>query len=418
MNEESKPKSTSSKPQPLRILFAVSMPYPNGRSDTRRIRTLTRELARQGQQVEVLLPFSRIPQPAVQWIDGVYVQWVSVPHSINDFLNKRGRVRLSVQFASRFKWLIKLWDKSRRRDYEWLYLYQPGIDALFAAVIARFWGRKVCSEYVDVLSSVGYRGPALKLIYPLQALADRVNPALSHQLLVISSVLERLYRPRVRHAAIMRFPILVDTERFGSGKRDRFRQQLNLGERPIVVYTGSFSHPQGLRVLIEAMTGVVVQRPDAMLLIAGGSLAADADDADSLLRQNNLTGNARYLGMLEEVDVVDLQAAADVLVMPKLDDPINHAGLSTKFAEYLASGKAVVASNVGDISMYVTHGQDAFLVPPGDRCALENALVKLLEQDAIRHVIGSNGRRVAQQTFDVGVQTARLISALGKTSGF
>jgi glycosyltransferase involved in cell wall biosynthesis len=412
MSEKSMAESTQRNRQPLRILFAVSMPYPEGRSDTRRIRTLTRELARQGHEIEIFLPFSRNPQPAVQWIDGVRVRWGAVPSSASEFMTERGRVRLWVQFTARLKWLVQLWSKSRHGEYEWLYLYQPGFDALFAVLIARCWGRRVCSEYVDVLSSIGYKGFVLKLIYLFQVLADRMIPALSHQILVISSTLERIHRQHANHAAIMRFPILVDTQRFGSGQRNKFRQQLNLGDCPIVAYTGSFAHPQGLRVLIEAMAGVVVQKPAAMLLIAGGSLAPDADDADLLLQQNNLMQNARYLGMLGESDVIDLQAAADVLVMPKLDDPINHAGLSTKFAEYLASGNAVVASNVGDISLYVAHGQDVCLVPAGDRRALESALLKLLEQDALRHWLGSNGRQVAQQAFDVRVQADKLVRAL------
>ncbi len=397
---------------PIQILFAVSMPYPEGRSNTRRIRAIAGELVRQGHQVCVFLPFSRVPQPAVQVIEGTKVEFAAVPQTENAFLDGKGRVKLSVHFFSRCRWLMGLWRKSKRREYDWLYLYQPGIDGLLATLIARCFRRKVVSDYVDILSADGYYTFILRLVYLLQVLADWTVPALSHLVLVISSRLEGVYRGRCRHAAMIRFPIVVDTHRFRTGDRNRHRQQLNLGDRPCVVYAGSFARPQGLRVLIEAMVKVIEVKPDAVLLVAGGSLAVDADNIHLLIEQNRLDSNTWYLGLLTEKDVIDLLSAADVLVLPKLDDPVNHAGLSTKLGEYLASGNAVIASNVSDISTYLTHEYDALIVPPGDCYALAEAILRLLDDNELRQSLGANGRLVALREFDLGSNVARLVECL------
>lgn len=332
-------------------------------------------------------------------------------------MNSKEHVRLFVQIISRGYWLRELGRRSRRREYDWLYLYQPGVDGLLAAVIARYYHRHICSEYVDLLSPAEYHGPILRVIYVFQILADRIVPLFSNMILTISSALEVIYHKRNRDIPTMLFPTLVDTARFGSGDRSRFRRHLGLGERPIITFTGSFVRTEGLQVLFKAMIKVAEKHPNVMMMIAGGSLVSGSDDPVRLIEQLHLEENARCLGMIPEEDVIDLQSTSDILVMPKLDDPINQAGLSTKLAEYLASGKAVVASNVGDVGKYLRHEYDALLVPPGDQHALEQGLIRLLEEPELRHKLGINARETALRHFDIKVNMTRLVKALSERRG-
>ena len=399
-------------PVPLKILFAINIPFPEGRANTRRIRSIARELAFQRHQVTILLPFARKPQSQHQLFEGINVKWCLVPLTDTLFLNSNHRVKLTVQIISRCRWLKELWKKSKQNEYDWLYLYQPGIDGWLAALIARYFGRRICSEYVDLLTSSGYSSLIWRGIYWLQLFADRKVPLISDLLLVISSMLEGIYHQRNPRIPLLVLPTLVDTSRFGSGDRHRFRQKLNVGENPVVTFTGSFVPTEGLQVLFEAMRTIIVKYPKVTLVIAGGSLVSGSDDVEKLIKQFGLVTNARYLGLISEEDVIHLQSASDILVMPKLDNPVNRAGLATKLAEYLASGKAVIASNIGDVGKYLIHGQDALLVPPGDRSALEQALIRLLEEPELCRELGANARQVAIRYFDVRINVKRLINAL------
>jgi glycosyltransferase involved in cell wall biosynthesis len=399
-------------PRSLRFLLAVNIPFPEGRGNTRRIMSISRELVKQGHRVTILMPFSRVPQASVRVVDGVRAEWSFVPSPRHSVTNARKRVKLRVQFISRCKWLKALWRKSKRRQYDWLYLYQPGIDGLLAAGIARHFGLRVCSEFVDLLSPNEYRGLTWRLIYLFQVLADRKTPALSDRILTISSRLQETYHRRNPGAPILIFPTLVDTARFGAGDRRRFRRNPMLGDRPVVSFIGSYARPQGLRLLIEAMAGVVRQEPGALLVLAGGAVGKDVDDADGLIRKHGIGTNALNLGLVPESDVVDLLAASDILVAPKLDEPVNHAGLSTKIAEYLASGRAVIASNVGDVGRYLTHEKDALLLPPGDREALEEGLLRLLRDASLRERLGLAGKRAALRHFDITANVAGLVRFL------
>jgi len=164
------------------------------------------------------------------------------------------------------------------------------------------------------------------------------------------------------------------------------------------------------------MAKVIQRHPYTYLVIAGGSLAHERDDVPNLLQQYNLSENAKYLGMLTFEEVLNLQAAANVLVAPKLDHPVNHAGFSTKLAEYLAMAKPVVVSKVGDVALYLRHGIHAMLCEPGDVDDLVLNIVLLLSDDQLANRIARNGRLLAEEEFGISKNVERIISTLDAVS--
>jgi len=61
----------------------------------------------------------------------------------------------------------------------------------------------------------------------------------------------------------------------------------------------------------------------------------------------------------------------------------------------MAAGKPLVASNVGGIPDLVKHGQNGFLVGPGDADGLSGAIRKLLIDKEMRDQMGRRGRAMA-----------------------
>jgi len=396
----------------MKILFAVNIPYPEGRANTRRIRSIARELVKQGHKVSILIPYARAPQDSYQVIEGANVRWCLIPSNEFEFLNKRKRVKINIQIFSRLKWIIQLYKLTKKNEYEWLYLYQPGIDGFVAELLAKCFGRKIIVEYVDMLLEESFDGFVWRLIYYTQVMADRLVPLFADVILAISSSIKNKYDRKNYKSKVILFPTLVDTTKFGKGDRKYFRCSLNIGERTIVAFTGSFVRTEGLGLLAEAVSRIIKRYPNLFFIIAGASLVSDSDDADELIERFGLQTNALYLGSITEKEVINLQAAADILVMPKLDVPVNHSGLATKLSEYLVSENPVIASNVGDVEKYLTNEQDALLVPPSDCNALENALVRLLSDKKLRRFIGKNGKKVALNNFDVKINVQRLVNTL------
>jgi glycosyltransferase involved in cell wall biosynthesis len=66
-----------------------------------------------------------------------------------------------------------------------------------------------------------------------------------------------------------------------------------------------------------------------------------------------------------------------------------------KVFEYMASGKAIVASRVGQVADVIEDGENGILVEPGDPVQLSDALIRLLQNPAERKRLGTNARQQA-----------------------
>lgn len=74
-------------------------------------------------------------------------------------------------------------------------------------------------------------------------------------------------------------------------------------------------------------------------------------------------------------------------------------GQSNALIEYMAAGRAVIATDVGGNRDIVQHGINGLLVPPGSSSALADAIKKLAASPELRASIGANARRHAVSRF-------------------
>lgn len=137
----------------------------------------------------------------------------------------------------------------------------------------------------------------------------------------------------------------VDCDRFDTtDSRSASRETLRLPlDRPIIVTVRRLARRMGLENLIEAMSEVRRQSPDALLLIAGsGPLASElAAQIDSL----DLANNVRLLGFVPDDDLPALYRSADVSVVPTA--ALEGFGLTV--VESLAAGTPVVVTPIGGL---------------------------------------------------------------------
>jgi glycosyltransferase involved in cell wall biosynthesis len=89
-------------------------------------------------------------------------------------------------------------------------------------------------------------------------------------------------------------------------------------------------------------------------------------------------------------DVAEVMAALDVLVVPSLAE-----AQSIVTPQAFASGKPVIASRVGGLPELVKDEDTGLLVPPGDACALANAMSRLAGDLPLRKVMGVKAREYA-----------------------
>jgi sugar transferase (PEP-CTERM/EpsH1 system associated) len=108
----------------------------------------------------------------------------------------------------------------------------------------------------------------------------------------------------------------------------------------------------------------------------------------------HLSGHVRFLGTVP--DTAEILNAMDAFVLPSLSE-----GMSNTLLEAMASGLAVVATNVGGNPELVVDGSSGYLFPPGDSQALASVLEELSRDPERRCQAGQAARRRALDEFSL-----------------
>lgn len=203
---------------------------------------------------------------------------------------------------------------------------------------------------------------------------------------------------------VIYLPLGVDSERFGSNNdATRIRENLDISSRDLVVlYLGPIEEHKGIFTLAEAMPLVMKERPEVKFVIATsayggyhqGNFRSYNKNRSRLLSM--LRGNEDRFRLLEGLhDVPALMSMADVFVLP-LSTPYGTLGLPLILLEAMASGKAIVASNIIGINELIIDGKNGLLVK-SDSHQLAKAISKLLSSNELRKELGEKAKQDAKE---------------------
>jgi glycosyltransferase involved in cell wall biosynthesis len=189
----------------------------------------------------------------------------------------------------------------------------------------------------------------------------------------------------------------VDVERFrpGVGGAD-VRRELGIRDDKVVAgFVGTFGPWHGVEKLAEAIKLIPNERV-RFLLVGSGSLHVEVEKR---LEAEVASGRVIFTGAVGHERVPGLLDACDILVAPHvpLADGSEFFGSPTKIFEYMAMGKGIVASRLGQIGEVLVNEETALMVEPGDVGELMSAIMRLVESEDLRRSLGSKAREVAER---------------------
>jgi glycosyltransferase involved in cell wall biosynthesis len=154
--------------------------------------------------------------------------------------------------------------------------------------------------------------------------------------------------------------------------------------------TANLRPVKGLEVFVRAAAAVSAAHPDVVFEVAGeGPLRSDLA---RLAQEVGLGGRFVLAGTVS--DIPAFLGRLGVAVLPSLSE-----GMPNAFLEYMAAGRAVVATAVGGNLRLIEHGVHGLLVPPGDPAALAAAVGRLLDDPALAARLGAAARRRAEERY-------------------
>ncbi len=181
-------------------------------------------------------------------------------------------------------------------------------------------------------------------------------------------------------------------------------------DRVTVGYAGHLYPWKGVDVLVEALAHVPNVRG---LIIGGHEKEPDLERVRALAARLGVSGRIEFTGQVPPAAVAARLQEADILTLPNPASAISsHATSPLKLFEYMAAGRAIVASNLPSIGEVLVDDVNAVLVTPGDAGALAAGISRLAADPSRRQRLASAARDgVADYSWD---RRAERLEALFK----
>jgi len=253
-------------------------------------------------------------------------------------------------------------------------------------------------SYAPLNRVVGYTIDAFEKSLP--KMVDSVSVAseeLRQKALALGVPDHRIFEAHVG-ADLDRFHPDVD----GSAIRERHHI-----EGPIVCYLGQLHGAQYLELFIRASAKVAEKIDDVTFMVIGGG--DRFGELFQLAEQLKIGHKVVFTGAIDHEEIPKYIAVADVAVACFEDTPQTRCKSPLKICEYLASGKAIVASKMGEVPRMI--GDAGILVEPGNAKQLAQGVEKLLVAPELRRELGLKARIRAEQEYNWGVTAENLLVA-------
>ncbi len=230
----------------------------------------------------------------------------------------------------------------------------------------------------------------------------RYNLRTAHRVICVSQAtkrrLESVYHTPGRKIEVFPNGVDVNLHRSYPETRMKIRTSFGLQDHPIIVFVGGFYLWHDVTGLLKAFQIVVSSHPEARLLLVGDGQQRQA--MELYARQSGIQDKVYFTGAVPFTEVPHLVSAADIAVAPYPKMNWDEFWFSPmKLFEYMACNKAIVASDLGQISDVIKDGQNGLLVPAGNSEAMAVAITRLVEKPELCQQIGQQARNDAVEKY-------------------
>jgi len=157
---------------------------------------------------------------------------------------------------------------------------------------------------------------------------------------------------------------------------------------PVILFMSRLVPEKGLFVLLDAWRRVVQSYPQVHLIILGSGFGQAVSVETQLKRkvENEAISNVSFEGETDSPE--SYLGAADIFVFPS-----RHEGFPNALLEAMASGLAIVASDIGGVVELIDNDKTGLLFPSGNDKMLADKIIYLLEHPDIRYRMALQARR-------------------------
>lgn len=371
----------------MKIGLIAPMPFPAVKAASIRVKNIADLLVKHGNGLHV---FSYPPGDAEEEVDGIMVHRATKKIS-GDYYSAKTRLAMDLQLTKK---ILKLVNKGKI-DILHCHLHEgAGIGCLVKLlsfskipIIADIHG-----PFLPELIYTGVISPNNRFKFLFRFIEKTINK-LSDKIIVTSTGLKKL----ISSTGISKDKINVISDyvvlnNFSSDIYDAFLiEKYKLHNKKIVMYVGMLKEYQGIEYLLKSFLKIEKKCPDAVLVIVGNTRCEEYKEVTNKMDLKNVI----YTGFQPHVTIQNYLSIADVVVSSRIDTDVTKGGFVSQLPEYMAMGKAIVATNVSDCDLMLQN-DSGILVKERNTEEMADAVIKLLKQPGLREKIGNNAKNRAK----------------------
>jgi glycosyltransferase involved in cell wall biosynthesis len=182
----------------------------------------------------------------------------------------------------------------------------------------------------------------------------------------------------------------IDFKNGTSNNSHAIRKEYNLGPHPLITYTGNLDGYQNIELLFDAIKVLSGTLAEFTLVIITTS---DYSPYQKLAREMGIDRHIIFFSHQTFDKTRELLTACDITVSPRT----SWSGFPIKLLNYMAAGKAIVASEGS--AKGIKHLHNGLVVKNGDSKGFAEGILQLIKQPELAHTLGVNAQKSAIDTY-------------------
>ena len=332
--------------------------------------------------------------------------------------NERGKLRCeefkefeTIPFG-RFKWsfiknIVKMYNLAKDAD---IIHFQKcfAIASLPALFAAYFRNKPIHYDWDDWELKIYQFSPPSWSVGVYINIMEKFIPILVDTLSVSSENIKKLaLKIGARKDRIVEAHVCANLEKFNPKNNGNDIKKKHNIKSSLVMYLGQLSGGQYVELLLRAIKVVCAKKQETKFIIIGGG--EDLPRLKNLAKEIMVDKKVIFTGAIKYKLVPKYLAAADVVVACFEDNKLTRSKSPLKIVEYMAAGKAIVASDVGEVPRMLAGS--GILTEPGNVYSLAKGILKFLEDENLRKDCEKKARKRAEEEFRWEITADNLLRA-------
>lgn len=383
------------------VLLITSEAFPYGMAGTNRIINLCKGFIANGINAKVLT-FFKYGEPndaAINPSSGVY-EGIGVVNVFKNTVKNRFKVIRALHEPLKAVLVFFFVLKAVRRSTLVLYYSHESRPAILTKLVCSLKGALFIKEETEHPFVRVEKATRLRKWFFINH-----HYEIFDGLIVITNNLYKYFREELHFKKPMFvMPMIVDIDRFNTTGN-------NIDNN--IVFSGVLDdQKEGVDMLIQAFSKVLIKYPDYTLNLYG---KAPHDGQENLYKKMisalQMERNVLLHGYKTRDEMTKIFIQGKIFVFSRPHSMQADFGFSTKLGEYLATGKPVVATSVGEVNRFLEDKKNSFICNP-DVNSITEKICEIIEDYDFALKVGEEGRKCVFENFNNKTETEKFIEQI------